>query len=67
MELEELYPPRFLIDVCGTEALNTGHVWITFTGMATDFKSELILDKGGEIGTISCTKYYNMHMQYLHS
>ena len=44
METEELYPPRFVIDVCGTQAHATGQVWVNFSGMTTEFKSELILD-----------------------
>lgn len=44
MEAEELYPPRFVIDVCGTQAHSTGQVWINFSGMENEFKSELILD-----------------------
>lgn len=44
MEAEELYPPRFVIDVCGTQAQSTGQVWINFSGMENEFKSELILD-----------------------
>ena len=44
MESEELYPPRFVIDVCGTQACATGQVWVNFSGMADEFKSELILD-----------------------
>ena len=44
MELEELYPPRFVIDVCGMQALTTGQVWVHFSGMTNEFKSELNLD-----------------------
>ena len=48
MELEELYPPRFIIDVSGTEAHKSGHLWIQFSGMTTEFKSELILERKGK-------------------
>ena len=44
MEAEELYPPRFMIDVCGTQAHATGQLWVNFSGMMKEFKSELILD-----------------------
>ena len=44
METKELYPPRFVIDVCGTQAHSTGQVWVNFSGMENEFKSELILD-----------------------
>jgi hypothetical protein len=44
METEQLYPPRFVIDVCGTQAHSTGRAWIDFSGMEKEFKSELILD-----------------------
>ena len=44
MESEKLYPPRFVIDVCGTQALTTSQVWVYFSGMTNEFKSELILD-----------------------
>ena len=49
MELEELYPPRFMIDVSGTEAHKSGHLWIQFSGMTTEFKSELILERKGNL------------------
>ena len=51
MELEELYPPRFVIDVSGTEARKSGHLWIEFSGMTTEFKSELILERQGKLHT----------------
>ena len=44
METEELYPPRFVIDVCGTQAQSTGRASLDFSGMENEFKSELILD-----------------------
>ena len=44
MENEGLYPPRFVIDVCGTQAHSNGQVWINFSGMTHAFKSELMLD-----------------------
>lgn len=56
MESEELYPPRFVIDVCGTQAHANGQVWIYFSGMTDDeSKSELILDASrgkGKFGVI---------------
>ena len=50
METEELYPPRFVIDVCGTQAQSTGRVWIDFSGMENVFKSELILNTDRSTG-----------------
>ena len=44
METEELYPPRFVIEVCGTQAQSTGRASLDFSGMENEFKSELILD-----------------------
>lgn len=45
MEAEKLYPPRFMIDVCGTDALCTSQIWVNFSGMTNEFKSGLILEK----------------------
>lgn len=44
MEREKLYPPRFVIEVCGTQAQSTGRASLDFSGMENEFKSELILD-----------------------
>lgn len=54
MESEKLYPPRFVIDVCGTQALTTSQVWVYFSGMTNEFKSELILDTSRGKGRCAC-------------
>lgn len=69
MEAEELYPPRFVIDVCGTQAHTTGQVWINFSGMENEFKSELILDanRGNKAHSVRCYDSDNIIILYLGS
>ena len=61
MEIEQLYPPRFVIDVCGTQAHSNGQVWINFSGMTSEFKSELILDANRGMCTMHIMVVYSIH------